>query len=153
MQDIPTVYISAIIAAITSLIIVALQGLFTTRAKIDESLRQDRLPVYKELWEKTGFLPKQPKIVTCKDLSDFVVVMTDWYYQKGGIYLSSKSSHAFFKTRDKILTICNSTGCSTAFDSTFIQNGHYREIFDSLSTLRTHLTKDLISRKAASRFF
>src|SRR5688572_2668523 len=58
--------------------------------EIDLDLRVRRIDVYKEIWEATAVLPKWPRDqgVTYEQLLALSRTLRDWYFHRGGIYLS-----------------------------------------------------------------
>lgn len=69
--------------------------LLQTSLKIDLDLRKRRLDVYQEIWQKTEILPKWPRAesVTYDNLHKFSESLRQWYFNKGGIFLS-RSTHS-----------------------------------------------------------
>ena len=85
--------ISALIGAIVSYIGTVLQNALKVQSKIDENLRNTRIEVYRILWEHTKLLPKWPKSnqVTYEKLFQLSNSLQEWYFDKGGMYLSTEA--------------------------------------------------------------
>ena len=82
MDNLATVIVSALIGATVSAIGAVIQNRLAARSKIDESLRVDRIAVYKVLWKKTELLPLWPRAtnVTYDRLNRFIAELRDWYF-------------------------------------------------------------------------
>lgn len=141
-------FISAFIGAIVGVIVFAINNATSLRTKIDESLREKRLLVYQDLWEKTKLLPKWPKAsdVTYRKLNGLSGELRDWYFGKGGIYLTKESRDAYGEVQKNLCEIVNAH--SNKADAN-ISDLEYDKIVESCSLLRTKLTDDLQSRKRA----
>ena len=146
MPDVTTVVVSALVGAVASYTLAVIQHLLDARTKIDESLRQDRLTVYKVLWERTGLLPEWPRstTVTYEKLSHLSEEMRDWYFTQGGIYLSAKARKVYGNAQKAIQTVLQK-----AHPEEGLPKEQYEEIRGKLSKLRTQMTRDLLSRRAA----
>ncbi len=98
---------------------------------------------YKDLWEMTELLPKWPRRpdVTYRDVAELSTHLQQWYFRKGGIFLSSPAQSAYGDLQDCISQILNDQ------PSGLITNVHYDTIRIKCSALRTELTVDLQSRR------
>lgn len=141
-------FISAFIGAIVGVIVFAINNATSLRTKIDESLREQRLSVYQDLWGKTKLLPKWPKAsdVTYGKLNGLSEELRDWYFGKGGIYLTKESRDAYGEVQKNLCEIVNAHPNEA---DTNISDSEYDKIVESCSLLRTKLTDDLQSRKRA----
>jgi hypothetical protein len=146
MSDLMTVVISALVGGVVSYVLAIIQTILTTRAKIDESLRADRIRVYKVLWQKTKILPQYPRStgVTYEKLANFSEDLRDWYFNEGGIYLSTKARQSYGDAQETIGMVLTQNKAGS------ISADHYDVIRKKLSFLRTQLTSDLLSRRSAS---
>ena len=147
MPDVTTIVISALVGAVVSYTLAIIQNILDARAKIDEGLRNERFAVYKILWKKTELLPKWPRsaTVTYEQLTHLSEQMRDWYFNEGGIYLSAKSRKTYGDAQEAIQAVLEQHNKGP------ITTLHYDEIKDKLSSLRTQLTNDLLSRRSAPR--
>ena len=113
-------------------------------ADIDVDLRVRRIDVYQELWSCTSLLPKWPKAsgVTYQQLLAFSQTLRDWYFMKGGMYLS-RSTHdkAYSPLQDALAEVLKSNSSGAISDE------HYERIRSACSTLRTALAGDIESRR------
>ena len=141
-----TIVISALIGAIVSYLGAILKNFIDIRSKVDESLRESRIPAYKELWVKTSLLPKWPRSenVTYEMLSQFSVDLRDWYYNQGGIFMSKRAFTAYRDLQQAIERVLPEEGKEHILD-----HHHYDDVRDMCSKLRTELTNDLLSRRGA----
>ncbi len=112
--------------------------------EIDLDLRTRRIEVYKELWKATAVLPKWPRAadVTYEDLLKLSETLRDWYFQKGGMYLSHTAHHdGYVPLQDALADVLKSRATGPITDP------HYDAIRDRCSTLRTALARDIQSRR------
>jgi hypothetical protein len=77
------------------------------RTHIDQSLREIRISVYKDLWRRTGLLPQWPKSreVTYAKLADFSRDLRHWYFNEGGIYLSTESRAVYGSVQETVQAV------------------------------------------------
>jgi hypothetical protein len=66
-------------------------------AQIDLDLRNKREAAYKELWRLTGVLPRWPRAndVTYAKLMKRSGELQNWFFNGGGLYLSTKAREAY----------------------------------------------------------
>jgi hypothetical protein len=144
-ESITLVLVSAAIGGIVSFIGAVINNALEKRTRIDESLRDTRIQNYQVLWKLTGLFPQYPKtpLIRKEKLSDLSTHLKDWYYDRGGIFLSGNTRIAYSNLQKSIHQV--------------IENGKNDPISDSdyalirlhCSKLRTELTKDLQSRNRA----
>ena len=143
MENISTIIISALVGAVVSFIGAVIKNVLDMRSKINESLRDSRISVYKALWKHTELLPEWPRAtdVTYEKLSELSKCLRDWYFSEGGIYLSKQSREAYGDLQRKLDGVVkqNSSGKVSDID--------YEVIRGLCHDLRTELTKDLVSRR------
>jgi hypothetical protein len=112
---------------------------------VDIDLRAKRIPVYKELWEKTGLLPIWPwnSELTYKELHQLTNDLRDWYFRIGGIFLSETARNNYFEVQKCITAILDKKQTGQ------VSEDDYKAIRARCSALRTELTEDILSRKEA----
>ncbi len=112
---------------------------------IDTDLRDRRTKVYDILWKKTELLPKWPRApsVTYEKLSKFSEELRDWYFRDGGMYLSRQAQKSYVNLQETITDILK------VKKNGKITDDDYDTIRDKCSALRTELTNDILSRRAA----
>jgi hypothetical protein len=143
MESIFTIVVSSLIGGAVAYVGAVINSRLAMRAHIDQSLRQDRIGVYKDLWRRTGLLPQWPKStdVTYAKLADFSRDLRHWYFNEGGIYLSGDARAAYGKVQETVSAVLQGGGDGKISDE------QYEQIRQMCSTLRTELTKDLLSRR------
>jgi len=114
--------------------------------EIDLDLRKRRIEVYGELWEATAVLPKWPKAqgVKYEDLLTLSRTLKNWYFHRGGMYLSRAThSDAYSPLQDTLASVLetNPTGP--------ISDAHYEQVRKKCSALRTALANDMQSRRGS----
>lgn len=143
MEDISTIIISALVGAIVSFIGAVIKNALDLRSKINESLRDSRISVYKVLWKRTELLPEWPRAtdVTYEKLSEFGQCLRDWYFGEGGIYLSKQARETYGDLQEKLARVVkqNISGKVSDMD--------YELIRGLCHDLRDELTSDLVSRR------
>ena len=112
---------------------------------IDTDLRTKRIPVYAELWERTGVLPMWPwnTELEYQGLHQLTHDFRDWYFKRGGIYLSESARDAYFEVQKCINAILERGPAGR------ISHDDYQAVRAMCSALRTELTEDLLSRREA----
>jgi hypothetical protein len=146
-----TILISALIGAVVSYLGALLKNFMDIRSKVDESLRESRIPVYKELWVQTSLLPKRPRSekVTYEVLARFSVDLTDWYFNQGGIFMSKRAFAAYGDLQNTIHRVLPKDRVLPKGGEGRVSDLHYDEVRGMCSKLRTELTNDLLSRRGA----
>jgi hypothetical protein len=117
-------------------------------SQIDLDLRKRRIEVYKELWEFTDILPNWPraKDVTYDGLKKYSEDLKNWYFHKGGMYLSRKTHHNGYSPLQTALShLLKENHLGKVSDKN--DKDHYESIRKRCSTLRTCLTEDIESRR------
>jgi hypothetical protein len=114
------------------------------RGEIDLDLRKLRIDAYKLIWEETDILPAWPKDqkVTYGDLDKFSAQLKDWYFKKGGIFLSYNAHHKGYIPLQKAIADLDAKQKDSPLAKT-----DYTAIREKCSALRTLLTQDIQSRR------
>ena len=112
---------------------------------VDTDLRTRRIPLYAELWEKTGLLPMWPwnTELEYEALHQLTRDFRGWYFMQGGMYLSTSARDAYFEVQKCITAILDNNKVGP------VSHEDYKVIRDKCSALRTELSEDLLSRRAA----
>src|SRR5690242_9138356 len=102
--DLLTIGISALVGAVTSYIGAVIKTNLDLHTKLDDQLRDRRLAPYKEIWLKTAILATWPRAtsVTYAQLHKFSGDLRDWYFGKGGIYMSVETRNAYFALQEAV---------------------------------------------------
>ncbi len=137
--------VGALVGAIATYLVAILKLRRELEYKYDTDLRDKRIPEYLELWKLLEVLAKyaRPKQLTFDDLSKLSASLRQWYYEKGGLFLSDKSRDVYFALQDEI---------KAALDhGNSLHSGVDEPTFEKLreagSALRTALTQDVGTRK------
>lgn len=117
----------------------------TSRAKIDEGLRDSRLRVYPQLWEHTATASQWPRnSVNVSQLSEFHKALRHWYYTSGGLFLSERARTLYGDLQELNESMLKSREHE---GTTPITKTEYDDLRKVCSSLRTALTLDLQTRK------
>lgn len=121
------------------------RALLATATTIDSDLRAHRIEVYCELWKKTGLLPQWPRNpqLTYPQLRQFSTDLRDWYFERGGMYLSRNAREAYGKVQEALGSVLAANKGGTVSDP------DYDSVRTQCSKLRSELTNDLLSRREA----
>ena len=86
----------------------------------------------------------RPRQLTFDDLHQLTVSLRQWYFEKGGLFLSDNSRDAYFALQDEIREVLarDNSPQSEVDEST------YEALRKKGSSLRTALTRDVGTRKA-----
>jgi hypothetical protein len=120
-------------------------------ARYDANLRDLRLKVYKKLWASTGLLAAfaRPGYPTHAQLDELTNQLRAWYFDEGGLYLSTRTRDAYFRLQRALRTLINSDRWKderlTELDPQSFE--HLREIG---SRLRSQMTYDVGTRQPFS---
>ena len=117
-----------------------------TAAAVDTDLRNRRITCYSELWGTTGALPQWPrnKKLEYNDLSDLIDKFRKWYFEIGGMYLSTSARKAYGEVQEYL-----TSSLKNKQHDQKVNDSDYDIIRGKCSTLRTELTRDLLSRREA----
>ena len=143
-----TTLVSAIVAYLTA----RYQSAIAAQNKLDETLRDTRLKVYKSLWKTSGLLPRWPRAatVTYQALDGLSQTMQKWYFNTGGIYLSKAARKAYGDVQEAITNVLENHLKQDKIEEPaekVIATADYTRIMDKFHHLRDRLTEDLSSRR------
>jgi hypothetical protein len=115
-------------------------------AKYDESLRDQRIDVYKELWKLLQPLARYARRepVTRARMEELAVELRHWYFEVGGLFCTDQTRDAYFALQEGIETAITKTGgdfTEREFETHF--GNWLREIG---SNLRTSMARDVGTR-------
>jgi len=116
-------------------------------AQIDVHLREQRTRVYATIWKETGIVPRWPRAtnVTYGDILHFSEKLRAWYFgEQGGMWLSTEARKAYGNLQETNTQVI----AGKAVDDRLVDDD-YEAILAKCSALRTELTNDLVSRRAA----
>ncbi len=145
MENLIAIVVSATTGAIVAYLAALWQGRQGTRSRIHERIHETRARLYKEVWKKTGILPRRPTPkITYGEIAQLGIDLMNWYYEEGGMYLSGGSRRAYTAAQDTI-EVVQGQGESAAE----LSLSDYEVVRRKCSDLRTALTRDLLSRSRA----
>lgn len=138
--------IGVLLGAITTYLVAILKLRRELEYKYDTDLRDKRIPQYLELWKLLEDLAKyaRPKQLTFDDLRILTASLRQWYFEKGGLFLSDKSRDAYFALQDKIKAVSD----RDKSPQSEVDETTYEMLRKTGSALRTALTQDVGTRKA-----
>lgn len=118
------------------------------RAQIDVDLRSRRILVYEPLWALMKVLPKWPRNedVTYERLRQLSEELRDWYFEKGGLYLSERSREEYGALQDELQRVSEAGRTGPLARK---PDDDYEVVRQRCSTLRTSLARDIASRRDA----
>jgi len=114
--------------------------------QIDVHLREQRIAVYKTIWQSTSILPRWPRAtdVTYADILHFSERLRSWYFdEQGGMWLSTNAREVYGELQKEIWVVLSERRKGKITDE------DYDAILEKCSQLRKELTNDLVSRRAA----
>ncbi|HLU68820.1 MAG TPA: hypothetical protein VKZ63_21210 [Kofleriaceae bacterium] len=123
---------------------------------LDVDLRARRAAAYQELWRRTGALPRRPREgegegeregerdreLTCDDVRRLLDDLSAWYFEGGGMWLSSEARRAYDALQEAIAAALERAGPGR------VASGDHEAIRSASSRLRAELSRDLLSRRA-----
>lgn len=143
--------LAAIIGAIAGVVTTYLGAILKFRVDLksqyDKDLRDRRITQYSDLWRLTGIFPKyaHEKQLTNQDLQGLMVSLREWYFTKGGMFLSDAARDAYFALQEALKSVSSSqfksSGC--------LDEATYELLRSKGSTLRSALVRDVGTRKAS----
>jgi hypothetical protein len=121
---------------------------------VDNDLRNLRITPYSELWRTTRVLPRWPidDKYTYADLRKYSEQLRNWYFGEdkegapGGMLLTEDAAHAYRNLQTRLATVLATADAARSLDPS-----DYESIRASCSTLRTELTRGLLSRREPPR--
>lgn len=144
--------LAAIIGAIAGVVTTYLGAILKFRVDLksqyDKDLRDKRIAQYYDLWKLTGTFPKyaREKQLTHQDLQCLMVALREWYFTKGGMFLSDAGRDAYFALQEELKLVGDSLDSSQAV---VLDEATYERLRSKGSALRSALVRDVGTRKAS----
>jgi hypothetical protein len=110
--------------------------------KFDDSLRDLRISRYEELWKALKPLAKYGRttVLSHEQIADLIAALTTWYFDTGGLVLSSEAREDYFVLQDGLeFALARPPGELNADDDEFLRV--------LASRLRTAMTRDVGTRR------
>src|SRR5689334_10341146 len=94
--------IAGAVGVLTTYLAAVLKLRSDLRFAYDKDLREKRIPKYEELWKLTGRFPKYGRApeLTFSDVEELSDQLRDWYFTKGGMFLSDEGRNAYFSFQE-----------------------------------------------------
>jgi hypothetical protein len=139
--------LTAGVALVSGLISASINSWLTSRAKVNEELRVERLKAYPQIWERTITFSRWPRDErTYDDLRRFHLDLRDWYYKRGGLYMSENSRGRYGDVQELAAVELE----QPPPPPTALSKERYERLMEACSAFRTGLTEDLESRRQRS---
>jgi hypothetical protein len=141
--------ISVVVSALATYFFGVLKARRDLELQYDKNLRDKRLDAYKELWKLFQPMAKYspPRTVTYWTINELSVNLRIWYFEVGGIFLSSNSRDKYFAVQDEIRAALGRSQPQQYNE--VLPHKYWQAIFSKSSELRTSLAMDLGSRAKA----
>lgn len=142
-----TELVSALIGLVVGVVGTYVKTLLANRAAVGEELRGARLAPYEELWKDTQLLSRWPRWpLTAGELRGLHERLRAWYYETGGLYLSTNARVRYGEVQQLIAAVLR----DATDDAAGVADRDYDDLMDTCSALRTAITEDLESRRQRS---
>jgi hypothetical protein len=141
--------LTIVIGSISGFIAALSQGWFDRLNQLDQSLTEHRSTVYSKLWTMTGEISKYPRNLefSPSDAANLMNKLRKWYFEEhGGLYMSAATQKRYIAFQAAL----DSFSKSDENDAKVCAK-HYDTAQSRGSALRTGMTRDLRSRRAAIR--
>jgi hypothetical protein len=139
------VIVPALIALVAGVVVALVQARRNLETQYDIDLRKERIGAYQELW--TCFEPlafySPPGLVTFKTVGEISKAMREWYFTKGGLFLSTEARDVYFRLQRELTKTAHSRGVGTADELDFDRREHIKAL---TSRLRTQMADDVKTR-------
>ena len=139
--------LSAVVSALLTYLSISVQVRKDLEAKYDIDLRNQRLNVYKELWQLLEPLAKyaRPGPFTSSVAEGLLQVLRRWYFETGGLFMSENTRNAYFALMDNLRTFAEDHSRSAEVP---LCESELELLLANGSTLRTNMAQDVGSRRA-----
>lgn len=140
--------VTGVLALLTAGVIALINSWISTRAGIDENLRNQRLAAYPELWKETGAVPRWPRTEPTRDrLKRLHESYRTWYYSKGGLFMSESARARYGDVQELLDAVLQHKSSDASGPLTAVA---YKDLMLTTSALRTAMTQDLDTRRRRS---
>ncbi|HEV8283019.1 MAG TPA: hypothetical protein VGQ09_01845 [Chitinophagaceae bacterium] len=146
-MDPANIILTAVVGALTGLGAAFLKNTIDYRHEVRSDLWNKRFESYIRIWKLMQLIPLWPKNekLTYKGLYEISMHFQNWYFQDGGILLSTPSRKNYGDMQEAITKI-RSEHEKTGMDA-LVNNEDYKVVQSACSSLRTAITNELLSRK------
>ncbi|MFI5708183.1 hypothetical protein [Kribbella sp. NPDC051620] len=140
--------VTGVLALLTAGVIALVNSWISTRAGIDENLRDQRLAAYPELWKATGAVPRWPRTEPTRgQLAELHESYRTWYYATGGLFMSESARARYGDVQELLAAVLQHKSPDA---SAPLSEVAYTDLMLTTSALRTAITQDLDTRRRRS---
>jgi hypothetical protein len=146
-MDMTNIIITGIVGALTGLVAAFLKNRFDYQHEVRSDLWNKRFESYIRIWKITQLIPKWPRNekLSYKGLYELSKHFQDWYFQDGGILLSSPARQKYGDMQEAMTTArLSQEKLST---DAILNEDDYNKVQTACSNFRTAITNELLSRK------
>ena len=113
----------------------------------DREIRKERIRVYPKLWQLLDVFARYdaPAPLDATRLETISVSMRAWFFEDGGIFLSDRARDSYFALKKNLRFVVEA---SHKRGTSALQDDEVKQLIESASLLRAHLTKDLGTRRS-----
>ena len=117
-------------------------------SELNDSLRSERLPAYKDLWARLEPLAKysRPAPLTFESAATLSEELRHWYFRVGGVYLSERCRKTYFALQEALQDVVT-TADVPENEHEEVPNDELEFIRQRSSDLRATLAEDLGTRR------
>jgi hypothetical protein len=135
---------SAVLGALTGILTTSWKARKDLESEYDISLRKDRTDVYRDLWSRLETLAfYAAPSVTYEDAGKLTRSLREWYFQKGGLFLSERTREPYFDVQTALQGILRH---ERKTDKADVDKASTRLLRELASRLRTSMTEDVETR-------
>lgn len=135
---------SAVLGALTGILTTSWKARKDLESEYDISLRKDRTEVYRDLWARLETLAfYAAPSVTYEDAGKLTLSLREWYFKKGGLFLSERTREPYFDVQGALQGILRQERSNDLVAVEEESIGLLREL---ASRLRTSMTEDVETR-------
>lgn len=134
--------VTALVGAVLASIGTYLAARRDLQLKFDDSLRDLRITRYEKLWKELSPLAKYGRttVLSHEQIADLITALTTWYFDTGGLVLSSEAREDYFALQDGLeFALARPPGALNTDDDEFLRV--------LASRLRTAMTRDVGTRR------
>jgi hypothetical protein len=148
MDEIIAGVVGAVAGGVVGAVTSYLQVRRSYRLGIDKELRDARLNAYARVWSALKPLSThRDRPPSPREVRRLVSNLTDWYYDVGGLYLTSQSQPAFVELVGQLK---KAAPRAAEQQDTPVDTAIHEDLYVLGSRFRSHLTLDLRSRDEAA---
>jgi hypothetical protein len=145
MTEALLVVVPALIALVAGVGVALVEARRNLETQYDIDLRKERIGAYQELWacfEPVAFY-SPPGPVTFKTVREISKTMREWYFTKGGLFLSTEARDVYFRLQRELTKTAHAHRVGIPDDLDFDRREHIKAL---TSRLRTQMAEDVKTR-------